>query len=135
MRVRQFVTGLVLAVVLIGAILIVPRFVQPGEATAAQEAEQQAELARRLLHQFDPVTLLAHERAQPEALRSADLEQALADESAQQMLAELQQQFSAEVQSARSSDQRNRVEPSELRPAPTSPGAIGSAISEFDRFA
>ena len=131
---RQFIIGLVLAAVLIGAILVAPRFLQPAAATASRDALREAELARRLLHSYDPVAPLAHERAQSDALRAADMTQVLAGENTQESLNELNQQFSAEVQAVRSSDQRSNIEPTTLSPVSTSPNGITSAIGAFDQF-
>ena len=67
---RGGMIGLVAGIVLLGAIAVVPALLDAG--AAQRRAQQQAEIARRTIHNFDPQLTLAASRVSSDALREKD---------------------------------------------------------------
>lgn len=127
---RTFVIGLVAGAVLLIAAIAAPTILRGGGAE--REAVEQAELARRQLHHYDPVLPLVAERVASDAMRDADFDVLLSDQ--QERLGELSQEFSAQVSAARELDRRSGLE-SDIAPVAASPSGLKSAVARFDQTA
>jgi len=130
--VRGFAIGLILGGVLLVTIVAVPRFVRSGSAGAAVGALDQAELARRQLHQHDPMMAVLAATADAAALGDADFDVLLANQ--QESLDALGSDFSEQVSAARKLDRRSNVATSDLSAVSTTPGGLRSAVPGFTQL-
>lgn len=130
---RGFVIGLVLGVVLLAAVVVVPRFTIPADKQAAATAREKAERARRELYYHDPFMPVLGAMAGIDALRDADFDQLLSDDEA--ALDKLRETFSEQVSAAKTLDRRSKVKPSDLRPVSADPSGIRGAVAKYAELA
>lgn len=129
---RGFAIGLILGGVLFVAAVAVPKFTRSGPVVAAAGALEQAELARRQLHQHDPMMAVLAATADAAALGDADFDALLADQ--QESLDALGSDFSDQVSAASKLDRRSHVAASGLSAVSATPGGIRSAVPGFTQL-
>ncbi len=131
---RGFLIGLILGVGLLVAAVIVPQVLRPGAEVDADRAREDAELARRQLHQWNPGIDLLDARADLTALKEADTGALLGTEGARAAIESLQSNFSGQVSAARSIDRNSNLDASgQLQQV--DPTSVSQAIEGFERFA
>jgi len=120
----------VLGIVILAAGMFVPRLTRSSESVSIENALRGAELARRQLQVYDPLTELLASRVDMQALKAIDLDAAVT--KGQDQLKRLTKGFSADVRGVSARDQKTPLGATDLRPVPANAAGVRAAIGAFE---
>jgi hypothetical protein len=120
----------VIAVVLLAAAFVIPRFLTPTVPPDTLRALEEAELARRQLRSYNASMPLVGAFSDLERLKEADFGRLV--ERSQDAFATLGEQFAKRVRAAQLSDRQNNLPQTDLRAVGGSPSGVQSAVGRFE---
>lgn len=122
------IAGIVIAVVLVLAVIVVPKF-RSAEDRAADQAREQAALAERLLHRYDYELPELARAADPKALEKAG-PPALAEKAREDLL-RVSKDYSSAVQDLRSRAEHKPIRPPQVKPLAADAAGLQQALIQY----